>query len=74
MAEGSRSGSRGLPLLLIVLALVDLRVELLLLMDHFTITSLWMGYASRPCCDGFAVSAFSLAALPLIGMTSEFLP
>ena len=43
MAEGSRSGSQGLPLLLIVLALVDLRMELLLLLDHFTFTSLFYG-------------------------------
>ena len=43
MPEGSRSESRGLPLLLIVLALVDLRTELLLLLDHFTFTSLFYG-------------------------------
>ena len=43
MPEASRSESRGLPLLLIVLALVDLRTELLLLLDHFTFTSLFYG-------------------------------
>ena len=43
MAEGSRSGSRGLPLLLIVLALMDLRMEIMLLLDHFTFTSLLYG-------------------------------
>ena len=43
MPEGSRSESRGLPLLLIVLALVDLRTELLLLLDQFTFTSLFYG-------------------------------
>ena len=43
MPEGSRSESRVLPLLLIVLALVDLRTELLLLLDHFTFTSLFYG-------------------------------
>tara|TARA_B100001063_G_scaffold73954_1_gene68249 strand:+ start:668 stop:865 length:198 start_codon:yes stop_codon:yes gene_type:complete len=43
MPEGSRSESLGLPLLLIVLALVDLRTELLLLLDHFTFTSLFYG-------------------------------
>ena len=35
-----RSPSRGLPLLLVLLALVDLRTELILLWDQFTITSL----------------------------------
>ena len=43
MAEGSRSGSRGLPLVLIVLALMDLRMEIMLLLDHFTFTSLLYG-------------------------------
>ena len=43
MPEGSRYESRVLPLLLIVLALVDLRTELLLLLDHFTFTSLFYG-------------------------------
>lgn len=32
--------SRLLPLLLVVLALLDLRAELVLLWDHFTLTSL----------------------------------
>ena len=41
--ERSRSEARGLPLLLIVLALVDLRMEFLLLLDHFTFTSLIYG-------------------------------
>ena len=35
-----RSPSRGLPLLLVLLALGDLRTELILLWDQFTITSL----------------------------------
>ena len=43
--EGRRSRSQGLPLLLIVLALLDLRTELLLLWDQFTITG--MLYAAR---------------------------
>ena len=43
MAEGSRSGSRGLPLVLILLALMDLRMEIMLLLDHFTFTSLLYG-------------------------------
>ena len=40
-----RSEGRGFPLLLIALALLDLRTELLLLWDHFTFTSLM--YAAR---------------------------
>tara|TARA_B100000482_G_scaffold176760_1_gene146748 strand:- start:233 stop:430 length:198 start_codon:yes stop_codon:yes gene_type:complete len=60
MAEGSRSGSRGLPLLLIVLALVDLRVELLLLLDHFTLTSLWYGVRHHALAVMVLLSAPSL--------------
>lgn len=36
----SRSGDWGVPLLLLLLALIDLRIELQLLADHFTFTSL----------------------------------
>ena len=43
--DGRRSRSQGLPLLLIILALVDLRTELLLLSDQFTLTGLI--YAAR---------------------------
>ena len=38
--EHSRSGFRFLPILLGLLALLDLRVELILLFDHITWTSL----------------------------------
>lgn len=37
-----------IPVLLAILALLDLRVELELLADHFTITSLWQGIRSHP--------------------------
>ena len=43
--NAKRSEGRGFPLLLIALALLDLRTELLLLWDHFTFTSLM--YAMR---------------------------
>jgi len=38
--EGARRGVPLLPLVLLVLALIDLRVELILLWDHFTLTEL----------------------------------
>ena len=43
--EGPRSPSRALPFLLVILALLDLRTELLLLFDQFTFTGLM--YAAR---------------------------
>ena len=36
------------PLLLLLLSLLDLRVEILLLIDHFTVTSLDQAIASHP--------------------------
>ncbi len=59
MAEGSRS-AQGLPLLLIVLALVDLRMELLLLLDHFTFTSLLYGISHHALAVMVLLSAPSL--------------
>ena len=38
--EADRRGWPLLPLVLLVLALIDLRVELMLLWDHFTLTSI----------------------------------
>ena len=60
MAEASGSGSRGLPLLLIFLALVDLRMELLLLLDHFTFTSLLYGIRHHALAVMVLLSAPSL--------------
>ena len=40
-----QKGERWFPLLLLLLALLDLRTELLLLIDHFTFTSI--GFAIR---------------------------
>lgn len=37
-----------IPLLLLLLSLLDLRVELLLLLDHFTFTSLAQAISSHP--------------------------
>jgi hypothetical protein len=37
--EGARRGWPMLPIVLLVLALIDLRVELILLWDHLTLTS-----------------------------------
>ena len=54
-----RSPSRGLPLLLVLLALVDLRTELILLWDQFTITSLI-----------YALRHHSLAVLVLLSAPS----
>ena len=48
---GTGHRRRGLPLLpplLLVLALADLRTELLLLLDHFTLTSLVTAMTSHP--------------------------
>lgn len=36
------------PLLLALLALLDLRVELQLLAEHFTLSALWFAIASHP--------------------------
>lgn len=36
------------PLLLAVLAVLDLRVELQLLLDRFTFSALWFGLSSHP--------------------------
>lgn len=48
---GSRpltSGASLVPLLLLLLSLVDLRVEILLLIDHFTFTSLVQAITAHP--------------------------
>jgi hypothetical protein len=37
-----------LPLVLLVLAVLDLRSELLLLFDHFTLTTLFTGISAHP--------------------------
>ena len=42
------SGASLIPLLLLVLSLLDLRVEILLLIDHFTLTSLIQAITSHP--------------------------
>lgn len=39
---------RVIPLILALLAVLDLRVELQLLVDHFTLTSLWFALGSHP--------------------------
>ena len=36
------------PVGLAILALLDLRLELRLLVDHFTLTSLWFGFTHHP--------------------------
>ena len=43
-----RRGLSLLPLLLLLLALGDLRTELLLLLDHFTVTSLLTAITTHP--------------------------
>jgi hypothetical protein len=48
---GSRSSTPGaalVPLFLLVLSLLDLRVEIQLLIDHFTFTSLLQAITSHP--------------------------
>ncbi|MFM8278520.1 MAG: hypothetical protein ACKN89_16320 [Cyanobium sp.] len=48
---GSRPSTPGaslVPLLLLLLSLLDLRVEILLLIDHFTFTSLVQGITAHP--------------------------
>jgi hypothetical protein len=48
---GSRASTPGaslVPLVLLVLSLLDLRVEILLLIDHFTFTSLLQAITSHP--------------------------
>lgn len=55
-----RSPSRGLPLLLVLLALVDLRTELILLWDQFTITSLIYGLRHHALAVLVLLSAPSL--------------
>ena len=41
-------GSSLIPLLLLLLSLLDLRVEILLLFDHFTVTSLIQAITAHP--------------------------
>lgn len=57
--RGSR-GDRVIPLLLALLALLDLRVELRLLIDHVTLTSLWFALASHPLAVAVLVLTPSL--------------
>ena len=57
--DANRSEGRGLPLLLMALALLDLRTELLLLSDHFTFTSLM-----------YAVRHHALAVVVLVSIPS----
>lgn len=47
-ARPSTPGASLIPLLLLVLSLLDLRVEILLLIDHFTLTSLLQAISSHP--------------------------
>ncbi|WP_416233277.1 hypothetical protein [Cyanobium gracile] len=49
-----------LPLVLLVLALIDLRVELILLWDHFTLTSLTAAVRSHLLAVAVLVSQPSL--------------
>jgi hypothetical protein len=44
----STPGASWIPLLLLLLSLLDLRVEILLLIDHFTLTSLVQAITSHP--------------------------
>lgn len=44
----TRSAQPAIPLLLAMLAVLDLRVELQVLADHFTLTSLWFGLRAHP--------------------------
>lgn len=53
-------GDRVIPLLLALLALLDLRVEFRLLVDHFTFTSLWFALASHPLAVAVLVLTPSL--------------
>lgn len=49
--DGARSRGRRMPIVplaLLVLALVDLRVEILLLLDHFTISAVLEAIRSHP--------------------------
>ena len=64
-ADPSPSGRRGrglslLPLLLLLLALGDLRTELLLLLDHFSVTSLVTAITTHPLAVVVLVSQPSL--------------
>lgn len=47
-ARPSTPGASLIPLLLLLLSLLDLRVEILLLIDHFTLTSLVQAMTSHP--------------------------
>lgn len=58
--EGGRRGWSMLPLVLLVLALIDLRVELILLWDHFTLTSLSAAVRSHLLAVAVLVSQPSL--------------
>ncbi|MEA5440968.1 hypothetical protein VB739_00200 [Cyanobium gracile UHCC 0281] len=58
--EGGRRGWSMLPLVLLVLALIDLRVELILLWDHFTLTSLTAAVRSHLLAVAVLVSQPSL--------------
>lgn len=59
----SRPSSPGawlIPLVLLVLSLLDLRVEILLLIDHFTVTSLVQAISSHPLATTVLVLQRSL--------------
>ena len=47
-ARPATPGASLIPLLLLLLSLLDLRVEILLLVDHFTVTSLVQAITSHP--------------------------
>ena len=48
VARPATPGPSLVPLLLLLLSLLDLRVEILLLIDHFTVTSLVQAIGSHP--------------------------
>jgi len=58
-SPGRKRGERWFPLLLLLLAMLDLRTELVLLVDHFTFTAL-----------GFAVRHHLLAVVVLAAFPS----
>lgn len=51
---------RGIPLLLALLALLDLRVDLQLLAEHLTFTALWYALANHPLAVAVLVLTPSL--------------
>lgn len=55
-----RRGLPGLPVMLMILAIADLRVDLLLLFDHFTLTTLTQAILSHPLAVAVLVAQPSL--------------